>query len=75
MLGNIDPSYSRKARPWENACIESFHALLKREWLNWFKIKTREDACKLVFGYIEAFYNTTRMHSHCNLFIAQAIRR
>lgn len=65
-LGNIDPSYSRKASPWENACMESFHALIKREWLNRFKIKTHEDARKLVFEYIEAFYNTTRTHSHCN---------
>lgn len=24
-------SYSKKATPWDNACIESFHALLKRE--------------------------------------------
>lgn len=27
-------SYSKKAYPWDNACIESFHALIKREWLN-----------------------------------------
>ena len=31
-------SYSKKAYPWDNACIESFHALLKREWINRFKI-------------------------------------
>ena len=31
-------SYSKKAYPWDNACIESFHSLLKREWLNRFKI-------------------------------------
>ena len=30
-------SYSKKAYPWDNACIESFHSLLKREWLNRFK--------------------------------------
>ena len=27
-------SYSRKGTPWDNACIESFHSLIKREWLN-----------------------------------------
>ena len=27
-------SYSQKGTPWDNACIESFHALIKREWLN-----------------------------------------
>lgn len=24
-------SYSKKTYPWDNACIESFHALIKRE--------------------------------------------
>ena len=32
-------SYSKKAYPWDNACIESFHSLIKREWLNRFKSK------------------------------------
>ena len=32
-------SYSKKAFPWDNACIESFHALIKREWPNRFKIR------------------------------------
>lgn len=58
-------SYSRKAYPWDNACIESFHALLKREWINRFKIFNYRHAYKLVFEYIETFYNTVRMHSHC----------
>ena len=58
-------SYSKKAYPWDNACIESFHALIKREWLNRFKIKNYEHAYKLVFEYIETFYNTVRIHSHC----------
>ncbi len=31
-------SYSQKGTPWDNACIESYHALIKREWLNRFKI-------------------------------------
>ena len=62
----ITLSYSKKAYPWDNACIESFHALLKREWINRFKIKDYNHAYKLVFEYIEAFYNTVRIHSHCN---------
>jgi putative transposase len=64
-LNNIMPSYSQKASPWQNACIESFHALLKREWLYCFKIKDFDHAYRLVFEYIEAFYNTVRSHSHC----------
>ena len=59
-------SFSKKAYPWDNACIESFHALIKREWLNRFKILDYEQARRLVFEYIESFYNTVRIHSHCN---------
>ena len=58
-------SYSKKAYPWDNACIESFHALLKREWINRFKIFDYKHAYRLVFEYIETFYNTVRIHSHC----------
>lgn len=58
-------SYSKKAYPWDNACIESFHALIKREWLNRFKIFNYSHAYKLIFQYIETFYNTVRIHSHC----------
>lgn len=58
-------SYSRKAYPWDNACIESFHALIKREWLGRFRIFDYQHAYKLVFEYIEMFYNTKRSHSHC----------
>lgn len=60
-------SYSNKGTPWDNACIESFHALLKREWLNRYVIKNAEHAHKLVFEYIETFYNTVRIHEHCDM--------
>ena len=59
-------SYSRKGTPWDNACIESFHSLIKKEWLNQYKIQNYDDAYKLIFEYIETFYNTVRTHSHCN---------
>ncbi len=58
-------SYSKKAYPWDNACIESFHALIKREWLKKKQIQGYKEAYKLVFEYIETFYNTVRIHSHC----------
>ena len=32
VTANMTLSYSKKAYPWDNACIESFHALIKREW-------------------------------------------
>ncbi|WP_243186787.1 integrase core domain-containing protein [Clostridium muellerianum] len=59
-------SYSKKVYPWDNACIESFHAIIKREWINRFRIKNYRHAYTLVFEYIETFYNTTRIHSHCS---------
>ncbi|MDE6313281.1 MAG: integrase core domain-containing protein [Lachnospiraceae bacterium] len=58
-------SYSQKACPWDNACIESFHSILKREWINRFQIVDYEHAYRLVFEYINTFYNTVRIHSHC----------
>ncbi len=59
-------SYSKKAFPYDNACIESFHSLIKREWLNRFRIRDLDQARALVFEYIETFYNTVRIHSHCD---------
>lgn len=64
---NIIRSYSRKGNPWDNAVIESFHSIIKREWLNRFKIEDLKDAKALIFEYIETFYNTRRLHSHCGL--------
>nr|WP_270355006.1 integrase core domain-containing protein [Ligilactobacillus salivarius] len=58
-------SYSKKAYPWDNACIESFHAIIKRECLNEYNISSYNKARRLVFSYIDGFYNTVRIHSHC----------
>lgn len=63
---SMQRSYSHKGYPYDNACIESFHSLIKREWLNRFNIQNYNHAYSLVFEYIEAFYNTVRIHSHCN---------
>lgn len=59
-------SFSKKHYPWDNACIESFHSLIKREWLNRYVIRDINEAHKLVFEYIDAFYNSTRPHSACD---------
>lgn len=39
--------------------------IIKREWLNRFDIINYKHAYRLVFEYIETFYNTVRIHSHC----------
>ena len=63
---DVQRSYSKKAFPWDNACMESLHSILKREWLNRFKIRDYKQAYRLIFEYLEAFYNTKRSHSHCD---------
>ncbi len=68
----IEKSYSGKGDPWDNACIESFHALIKREWLWRFRIQGFHHAYRLIFEYIDAFYNTVRIHSHCG-YVAPAV--
>lgn len=47
VTANMTLSYSKKAYPWDNACIESFHALIKREWINRFKIHSYSEAKRL----------------------------
>ena len=66
-VGSFIRSYSIKGTPWDNAVIESFHALIKREWLNRFVIKHLKHAHDLIFEYIEKFYNTTRIHGYCEM--------
>lgn len=64
---NFIRSYSNKGTPWDNACIESFHALIKREMLNRYVIKHLRHAHELIFEYIDTFYNTIRLHGHCKM--------
>ena len=60
---NITCSMSRKANCWDNAMMESFFATLKKERVHHETYATREAARQSVFGYIELFYNTRRLHS------------
>ncbi len=72
---NLAPSMSRRANCWDNAVVESFFNLLKRERIRRRKYKTREEARRDVFAlrrlqaiayrpvdYIEFFYNPQRKH-------------
>jgi putative transposase len=56
-------SMSRKGNCYDNAPMESFWGKLKMEWLNDYTFKTRDEAKKAVFEYIELFYNRRRTHS------------
>jgi len=56
-------SMSRKGNCYDNAPMESFWGKLKTEWLYGRRFKTRAEAKKAVFDYIELFYNCKRIHS------------
>jgi len=59
---NLVPSMSRRGNCWDNAVAESFFNLLKRERIRRRKYKTREEARRDIFDYIEFFYNPQRKH-------------
>jgi len=57
-------SMSRKGNCWDNAPAESFFSTLKLEEVYAHsKYKTREEARRAIFEYIEVFYNRQRSHS------------
>ncbi|RTE09119.1 IS3 family transposase [Paenibacillus whitsoniae] len=56
-------SMSRKGNCYDNACIESFHSILKKELIYCTKFKTKQQAYDAIFSYIEFFYNRKRIHS------------
>jgi len=57
------PSFSRKGCPYDNACIESFHATLKKEEVYRTRYVNFETARLALFKYIEGWYNRKRIHS------------
>lgn len=62
----IITSMSRKGNCYDNACIESFHSVIKRELVFHEKYKTRDQAKKSIIEYIVSFYNYKRIHSYTN---------
>jgi putative transposase len=56
-------SMSRKGNPYDNACIESFHATIKKELIYKKRFKAHEEAIYSVNRYISGFYNEQRRHS------------
>ena len=58
-----DQSMSRRANCWDNSVTESFFATLKKEIIFEESFKTREEAKRRIFEWIECFYNSERIHS------------
>ena len=50
---------------YDNAVVESFFGVLKRERVNRVRYRNREEARRDLFNYIEVFYNRKRRHGYC----------
>lgn len=60
----IECSMSARGNCYDNAVVESFFGLLKRERVNRTRYLTREEAEADIFDYIERFYNRKRSHGY-----------
>ena len=49
----IRHSFSRKGNPYDNACIESFHSVLKKEEIYLHIYQDSNEARRAIFEYIE----------------------
>jgi len=56
-------SFSRKGNPYDNACIESFNSVLKKEEICLHTYRDFNEARRAIFKYIEGWYNRKRVHS------------
>jgi putative transposase len=54
---------SRKGNCYDNACAETFFSTIKTELIYHERFKTREEARRAIFDYIEVFYNRKRKHA------------
>jgi putative transposase len=61
---NIRCSMSARGNCYDNAVVESFFGLLKRERVNRTRYLTRDEAKADIFDYIERFYNRKRRHGY-----------
>lgn len=59
----ITASMSRRGNCYDNAYAESFFHTLKVELVHRRHFKTRAEASKAIFEYIEVWYNRRRLHS------------
>ena len=57
--------------PYDNACIESFHSVLKKEEIHLHTYQDSKEARRAIFEYIEGWYNRKRIHSAIGYMIPQ----
>jgi putative transposase len=69
----IIQSFSQKGCPYDNTCIESFHAILKKEEVNHVQYLDYHSAKLAIFQFIEGWYNRKRIHSSLGYKTPQSI--
>lgn len=62
-LSGITPSMSRRGNCYDNATMESFWGTLKTELFGAYVPATKTEARRMIFEYIELYYNRRRKHS------------
>ncbi len=65
-INNAISSMSRKGNCWDNAVAESFFKIIKSELIYHCEYTSRKEAHDSIFEYIEAFYNSQRIHGSIN---------
>ena len=63
---NVKHSYSKKGYPYDNASMESFNAILKKEEVNVNTYATFKESKLAIFEFIESWYNNIRIHGSLN---------
>ncbi|WP_169314539.1 IS3 family transposase [Paenibacillus peoriae] len=66
---------SRQRGCYDNARIELFHSVLKKELVYLEKLKTHKQAKKRFFEYITCFYNRKRIHYAIGYFTSNEYER
>lgn len=63
---NNTHSYSKKGCPYDNASMESFNSILKKELVYTTTFKDFDEANLALIDFIEPWYNNSRIHSSLN---------
>ena len=64
-------SFNSKGNPYDNACIESFHSVMKKEDIYLHTYQDFREARRAILEYIEGWYNRKRIHSAIGYMIPQ----
>lgn len=68
LLSSLDirHSFSKKGCPYDNASMESFNSIIKKELVYTMNFYSIDHAFPFIFDFIESWYNNIRIHSSLN---------